>query len=198
MSFFKANDGNEWKVYFDGFLLAEIEKPIEKGGAGIDLADISAGGWAKIEIDSGAVGRVLAVVCREEAAARKIDSRSFAKTIRGGEVIDLARAALIAEGGDFFPRSEWSEILSNLQRRKIARDQAGAIQAAMAAMEGLSPEFRAGAMQALMEAAKEAAMAGIGLSNGPGDGNDSATGPDAIPLPPVTDDPGNAELTAVG
>jgi len=192
MSVFKDNSGNEWRVYFDAFLLADIQKE-----AGIDLADVSAGGWAKLETDAGAVGRVCAVVCREEIKAAKIDSRSFVRTIRG-EAIDLARAALIAEGGDFFPRSEWSEILSNLRRRKTARDQAETIQVAMAAMEGLSPEFRAGAMQALMEAAKEAATAGIGLPDGPGDGAASATGPDATPSPPATGSPGSAELTAVG
>ena len=105
MSVFKSSDGNEWRVYLDAFLLADIQKE-----TGIDLADVSAGGWAKIETDAGAVGRVLAVVCREEIAARTTDARSFARTIRG-ESIDLARAALIAEGADFFPRNEWSALL---------------------------------------------------------------------------------------
>jgi len=186
MSVFKSSDGNEWRLYLDAFLLSDIQKE-----TGIDLADVSAGGWAKLETDAGAVGRVLAVVCREEATTRKIDSRSFARTIRG-ETIDLARAALIAEGADFFPRSEWSAILSNLARRKVAREQAETIQAAMAAMEGLSPEFRAGAMQALIEAAREAATAGIGSPTGPASGDGSATGPAVTPLPPATDSPGPA------
>lgn len=192
MSFFRSSDGNEWRIFFDAFLLADVQKE-----TGIDLADVSAGGWAKLETDAGAVGRVIAVLCREEATARKIDSRSLVRTIKG-ESIDLARAALVAEGADFFPQSDWYVILSNLARRKTARDQAETIQAAMAAMEGLSPEFRAGAMQALMEAAREAATAGIASANGQASAAGSATGLDATPLPPATDSPEPAELTAVG
>ena len=192
MSVFRSNDGNEWRIYLDAFLLSDVQKE-----TGIDLADVSAGGWAKLETDAGAVGRVLTVLCREEIATKKMDSRSFVRTIRG-ESIDLARAALIAEGADFFPQSDWSALLSNLARRKVARDQAETIQSAMAAMEGMSPEFRAGAIQALMEAAREAATAGIASATGPASGDDSATGPDVTLSQLATDSPEPAELTAVG
>lgn len=196
MSVFRSSDGNEWRIYFDAFLLANIQKETD-----IDLADVSAGGWAKLETDAGAVGRVLAIVCREEATARKIDSRTFVRTIRG-EAIDLARAALIAEGADFFPPSEWSAILSNLARRKVARDQTENMQTALSMLGGMKPEEVVPLAEAFMrldELTKAKLVAEFSDSpNGQASTADSATGPGATPSPPVTDSQELAELTAVG
>ena len=66
--------------------------------------------------------RVLAVLCGEEIRARKLTSRAFARLVRG-DAIQRGRQALLDEGADFFPPTEWSEMLSNLKRRREARDQ---------------------------------------------------------------------------
>lgn len=190
MSVFKDSTGQEWRILFDAFALADVEKE-----TGVDLADVAAGGWQKVQTDSGVVGRILAVLCQDEIKARKLESRSFARLIRGA-AIDQARAALVAEGADFFPPSEWSAMLSNLAKRKTARDQAETMQAAMAALDGMTPEFRQGAMQALMEAATTAAREGI--SSSASLGNESVAGPDLTPLSVVTSEPVKSESAPEG
>jgi hypothetical protein len=185
MTSFKDRNNNEWPVYLDAFLLRDIAKE-----TGIDLADVSAGGWLKLETDSGVVGRVAAVICRDEIKARRMTAADFVKAMRG-TAIEAARQAITEEGADFFPPSEWSAIRSNLTKRTEAKEQAESLQAAMAAMEGMSPEFRLGAMQALREAMTEAATEGISSSKLA----DSAfvAGPEGILLTSATDGPGSAE-----
>jgi hypothetical protein len=177
--------GNDWQIVFDAFLLEDVAK-----ATGIDLADIAAGGWLQIETDSGALGRALAAVCRDEIKARNWTPAQFVKGVRGA-VIVAARDALREEAADFFPPSEWSAIRSNLAQRTSAREQAAGIQAAMAAMEGMSPDFRAGAMEALREAMAGAAMDGINSQRSTA--NPSASGPVGILSESVIDEPENAE-----
>jgi len=189
MAGFKDKGGNDWQVVFDAFLLDEVRK-----ATGIDLADIAAGGWLQIETDSGAVGRVLAAVCKDEIKARRWTPEQFAKGIRG-EAIEAGREALRVEAADFFPPSEWSAIRLNSGKRTQAREQAAEIQAAMSAMEGMSPDFRQGAMEALREAMASAATDGINSQRSTG--NQSASGLDGIPSESATDGPGNAEQRPV-
>jgi len=185
MSVFRDSSGQEWRVLLDAFALADVQKE-----TGVDLADIAAGGWAKIEADSGAVGRVLAVLCRDEIHARNLDPRSFARLIRGA-AIDQARAALVAEGADFFPPSEWSALRSNWTKRRTAKTQAETIQTALAALDGMTPEFREGAMRALTEALATAARDGINSSSSPAAA--SVAGPEPTPLSVVTSGPVKSE-----
>jgi hypothetical protein len=117
MSVFKDCNGDEWRVQLDAFCIADAKKE-----TGIDLADLSAGGWLAVATDASAVGRILAVVCGDEIRARKTTGRALAKLIRG-EGIKSGRAALLSEGADFFPLSEWSAIQSNLTKRKTASQQ---------------------------------------------------------------------------
>ena len=185
MASFKDSGGNEWQIYLDAFLLRDIQKE-----TGVDLADVSAGGWMQVETDSGALGRVLAIICREEIKSRRMTAEQFAKGIRG-RVIETGREALRTEAADFFPPSEWSAIRSNSTKRTKAKQDAEEIRAAMEAMEGMGPDFRAGAMQALQEAMKESATEGLfsGLSTG----KPSVSGPAAIPSTNAIDGPESAE-----
>ena len=177
--------GNDWQIVFDAFLLEDVTK-----ATGIDLADIAAGGWLQVETDSGALGRALAAVCRDEIKLRNWTPAQFVKGVRGA-VIEAARQALREEAADFFPPSEWSAIRSNLAQRTSARDQATSIQTAMAAMEGMSPDFRAGAMEALREAMTSAATDGINSQRSTS--SQSASGPVGILSESVTDEPENVE-----
>lgn len=124
MAVFKDTSGKEWRVYLDAFTIADAKKE-----TGIDLADLSAGGWQAIESDASAVVRVLAVVCAEEIARRKMTGRDFAKQMRG-KAIQEGREALAEEAADFFPPSEWSAIRDNLRKRT---SQAAQMEAAMVA-----------------------------------------------------------------
>ena len=117
MSVFRDVRGNEWQVQLDAFAIEEAKRE-----TGVDLADISAGGWFTIATDASAVGRVLAVLCGDEIRARKMTSRAFARLVRG-DAIQRGRQALLAEGADFFPPSEWSEIQSSLMKRKSSKAQ---------------------------------------------------------------------------
>ena len=117
MSVFRDANGAEWDIQLDAFGIEDVKRD-----TGIDLADISASGWLAVETDASAVGRVLAVLCGEQIRACKSNSRAFARLVRG-DAIQRGRQALLAEGADFFPASEWSAMLSNLKKRKATRDQ---------------------------------------------------------------------------
>jgi hypothetical protein len=180
MSVFRDSNGNEWRVALDAFTLDDVRKD-----AGVDLADLSAGGWATIETDAGAVVRVLAVVCRDEIKARNWNSREFAKGLRG-EAIQAGRAALLTEGADFFPVSEWSAIQSNWRKRKANLEQTTDMMTAaslLQAMSAMPPDMRAGAMAAIQEAIASQSSA---------DGGSAGT-PDATPEPVATGWPASAE-----
>ncbi len=117
MSTFRDIKGDEWQVQLDAFAIEEAKRE-----TGVDLADISAGGWFAIATDASAVGRVLAVLCGEEIRTCKLTSRAFARLVRG-EAIQRGRQALLDEGADFFPPTEWSEMQSSLTKRKSSKAQ---------------------------------------------------------------------------
>lgn len=190
MAVFTDTNGYEWRVGLDAFTLEDVRKD-----AGVDLADLSAGGWATIETDAGAVVRVLAVVCRGEIAARKWSSRDFAKGLRG-EAIQAGRAALLTEGADFFPQSEWSAIQSNLKKRMANQEQTADMATAaslLQAMSAMPPDMRAGAMQAIQEAIRSEATASRSSA-----GSGSAGGLGATPEPAATGWPVSAESIPAG
>ena len=117
MSVFRDAHGAEWDFQLDAFGIEDVKRE-----AGIDLADISASGWLSVETDASAVGRVLAVLCGEQIRACKSTSRAFARLVKG-EAITRGRQALLAEGADFFPAPEWSEMQSSLMKRKSSKAQ---------------------------------------------------------------------------
>jgi hypothetical protein len=104
--------GQEWRLEFDGFLLDRIEKE-----AGIDLADLSAGGLLAVERDAKALIRVLSVACEEQLKERRKPAAEFQKQIRK-DAITRAREAVMEALADFFPQSECSEMQSSLTTRK--------------------------------------------------------------------------------
>jgi hypothetical protein len=188
MSVFRSSDGNEWRICLDAFLLDEIKK-----STGIDLADLSAGGWWTLETDAGAVGRVLAIVCGDEVRARKIESRLFVRTIRGQAIAD-GRAALLSEGADFFPPSEWSAIQSSLEKRRTnqtATTDLTTLEPMLRAIALMPEDMRLGATEALREAIL---AAGTDTSSPALPDSVSAFGLDGIPLSFATDSPASAEL----
>ena len=109
VAIFRDAEGKEWQFSFDGFVLDEVKKT-----TGIDLADLSAGGWWTLETDAGAVGRVMATVVFLSGDTAR---RKMAAAIRGKSIV-AARDALVLEGADFFPQNEWFVIQSNLAKRR--------------------------------------------------------------------------------
>jgi hypothetical protein len=165
---FKDSTGNEWRLSFDAFLLDDLRKD-----TGIDLADIASGGWLKVETDSVALGRVAAVVCRDEIQQRGMTAAQFVKLLRG-DAINRFRQALAAEGADFFPQSEWSAIRKNLTTRKGSKTQAEQMRAAMDLMEemGMGRDAKAWAI-AQMETGAQ--LAREDMSSRKSSGSESAT-----------------------
>ena len=190
MSVFRDSNGDEWRVYFDAFALADVRKE-----TGIDLADITAGGWQVVETDAAAVGRILAVVCSDEIKARKMNGRQFSRLIRG-EAIEAGRNALIDEGADFFPRSEWSAIRANLQKRTKMAAQTEAIEAAKN-QTGLIPLLEA--FTRLPPNIQEKLLhTGGDTSSLISPDSESVAGPTEIQLPSAIDLPVSVDWTAVG
>lgn len=190
MAMFRDSTGEEWRVSFDAFTLADVRKE-----TGIDLADITAGGWHAVETDASAVGRILAVVCADQIKAAKITSREFVKRVRG-DTIEAGRKALIDEGADFFPRNEWSAIRANLSKRTKMAAQSEAIESAknqasliplLEAFTRLPPNIQERLLQT-----------GGDTSSLTSEESESAAGPTETLLPSAIDLQVSAELTAVG
>ena len=190
MSVFRDSNGDEWRIQFDAFTLADTKKE-----TGIDLADISAGGWQVVESDAAAVGRVLAVVCSEEIKSRKMTAKDFARKVRG-EAIQRGRDALVEEAVDFFPPSEWSAIRANLTKRtQAAQRMEAATMAAktteliplMEAFSKLSPEMQ-----------DKLLASGGAIPSSQSEVSESAFGPTSIPSIVATGSLESAEWSAVG
>lgn len=194
MAVFRDLNGDEWRIGLDAFVLEEVTKQ-----TGIDLADLSAGGWHRLETDAGACVRVLAVVCGEELRQRKMTTRQFGNAVRR-EVIEAGLQALLTEGADFFPPRRWSEIQSNLQTRQEAATGAKSLLQITMALESMPPEMRAAAATTVAEMIDQAAKDETAkATNSPTSlGNGSAVGPEVIPLRPVTDSPEPSELLPAG
>ena len=185
MSIFRDINGDEWRVSFDAFTLADVRKE-----TGIDLADVTAGGWQAVETDASVVVRILAVVCADEIKAQKMNGRQFARLVRG-EAIEAGRKALIDEGADFFPQSEWSAIRANLLKRtriaaqteaiETAKNQAGLIPL-LEAFTRLPPNIQEKLLQT-----------GGDTSSLISPDSESVVGPTEIQLPLPTDLPESAE-----
>ena len=190
MSVFKDSNGDEWRVYLDAFVLADTKKE-----TGIDLADITAGGWHAVATDASAVGRVLTVVCQDQIKAAKTTGRAFAGLVRG-EAIERGRQALLAEGADFFPASEWSAIRANSNKRtkqaaqseamEVAKNQANLIPL-LEAFTRLPPNIQ----ERLLASGGDTSL----LTS---EDNESAAGPTDTPSPSATDSLVSVELTAGG
>jgi hypothetical protein len=190
MSVFKDCNGDEWRVQLDAFAIADAKKE-----TGIDLADLSAGGWLAVATDASAVGRVLAVVCSEEIKSRKMTAKDFARKVRG-EAIQRGRDALIEEAVDFFPPSEWSAIRANLSKRtkqaaqseamEVAKNQANLIPL-LEAFTRLPPNIQERLLQS-----------GGDTSSLISEDNESAAGPTGTPSPSATDSLESAESPPVG
>jgi hypothetical protein len=196
MSVFKDFNGDEWRVMLDAFVIADAKKE-----TGIDLADLSAGGWLAVATDASAVGRVLAVVCGDEIRARKMNGRSFSRLIRG-EAIEAGRAALLSEGADFFPPNEWSAIRSNLTKRTAATRQSEAAKILVESPQTMQImdaflKLPKDIQLKLIEAKGEAdEIEDTDSPTSPGSG--SVGGPVDMPLTLPTDLLVSADLTAVG
>lgn len=181
MSTFSDALGQEWRVEFDGFLLDRIEKE-----AKVDLADLSAAGLLAVERDAKALIRVLAVACEEQLKERRKPAAEFQRQIRK-EAITRARGAVLEALADFFPQSEWSEMLSSLAKR---RDQPEMTPEQLTLATGflrMDPEVQREVMTLVREEIAEAGS----LRSLPEDG--SASTPDATPSTPVDDSPESAE-----
>ena len=116
MSIFKDALGQEWRLEFDGFLLDRVATE-----AKVDLADLSAGGLLVVERDAKALIRVLVAACAEQLKERRKSAEEFQRQIRK-DAITRARGAVLEALADFFPESEWSEMLSSLTKRKSQPD----------------------------------------------------------------------------
>jgi hypothetical protein len=186
MAKFLDGHGDQWVVAFDAFVLSDAKKD-----TGIDLADIAAGGWAVVETNSSDCVRVLASICSDEIKLRKMTARDFAKRMRG-EAITAGMEALREEAADFFPRSVWSAIRSNLQKRAQMAEQAQAGQMAMQTAE-LLPMLEAFSRLPPDIQDKLIASGGDTSSLTSDEASESVSGPVATPSSAATDLPGKSE-----
>ena len=187
MAVFKDSNGDEFRIDLDGFLIEDATKR-----TGINLADVSAGGYATLESDAGAVVRVLAVLCEDEIKRRNWTPRQFAKGVKK-DAIDRGRAAIWEAAADFFPANEWSAIQRNWATRKEsakATMEMETVAPLLTAISSLPPDLRAAAVEKLREAMQTAEET---TRSDASPDKTSATGPETIPLPSVTDSPERSE-----
>jgi hypothetical protein len=178
--------GQEWRVEFDGFLLDRIEKE-----AKVDLADLSAGGLLAIERDAKALIRMLAVACDEQLKERRKPAAEFQKQIRK-DAITRAREAVLEALADFFPQSEWSEMQLRLTTRKNQPEMTPEQVLLANNLMKMTPELQREWMGLIRDG-----MTGGGNSPSSA-GEESASGPAAMPSTLADDSPESAESAPKG
>jgi hypothetical protein len=174
--------GQEWSVEFDAFLLDRIRKATE-----IDLADCAASGLLAVERDVTALVNVLLVACDDQIKAKRKSPAEFQKQIRK-DAITRARGALMEALADFFPESEWSEMLSSLMTRKNQPEISPEQLQLAAGFLKMDPEVQRDVMSLIQQE-----MAGGNSPYLPGD--ESASDLDAVPPSPADDSPESVAST---
>lgn len=189
MARFRDTSGTEWTVELDAFVLDAIRSALS-----IDLADVSAGGYARLDNDIDLV-KVVALCCEQPF-------RQMAKTVRK-HAISAARKAVMEAARDFFPTSEWSEMQSALQATKDQKTTRKTMAAEMARaapllemISQLPPAMQEGAIQELQKAIREAGGDGMSLERL--QALTSASDQDSKPSKPATDSPASAESVPAG
>ena len=181
MSKFSDHSGQAYQFEFDGFLLDRVDKE-----AGVDLADLSAGGLFAIERDVKALCRVLVVVCDEQCKEMGKSPAVFIKQIRK-DAITRAREAVLEALADFFPGSEWSAMQSSLTKRKSQPEMTSEELQLAAGFMKMDPDVQKDVMGMILQ---EMAEAGSLPSSPEGE---SAPDPVVTPPTPADDSPESAE-----
>lgn len=147
MSSFNALN-RDWTIRFDGLLLDELRTAHD-----IDLADITAESWLKLEMDQATLCKAVCFLCREQLDAAKLDARALAGALTG-ETAEAALQSLWAAASFFFRPKLWSALQSALSQRKAMEE----LKPLLAMIETLPAGMREAAMGQLT--AKMEAMAG--------------------------------------
>lgn len=181
MATFEDVTGQKWEVEFDGFLLDKIEKQAQ-----VNLADLRAGGLFAVVCDAKALIRVLAVACADQAREQGKSVDEFQKKIRR-DAITQAREAVLEALADFFPASEWSEIQSNLTKRKNQPEMTPEQLTLAAGFLKMDPEVQKEVFEMIRQESE-----GLGNLESSED-EESVTGPDATRETPVSNSQENVE-----
>jgi len=185
MAKFTDTSGREWKVEFDGLLLDEVRQ-----ATGVDIADLSAGGFFRLGEHIPTRVKVLAVLCAEERAERKLTEREFSKAI-SGKTLDYSLDAIVSAAQNFFPPKTWSEMQSRWNQQKaFSQDWRANVQPLL--MQLNAPEMPQAMRDAIMAALTEM-MGNIGSRDL--EKLMSAGGQAAQPPNAASDSPENAEST---
>ena len=178
---FQDAQGRQWSIELDGLLLDDVLRETD-----IDLADLAAGGLAKIDEHAPSLVRVLCVLCGEQIKNQKLTPRDFAKAIRG-ECLTSAVQAVEVAVEDFFPKSTWSAVQSRLsEQKKFSQDWMGLRPLLRKLNE---PDTPRSVQDAVMAALAEV-MQGIDLQSLTA--ATSAGGPEGTPPTSAADSPGSA------
>lgn len=181
MGKFTDHQGLGYQFEFDCFLLDRVYKE-----AGVDLADLSAGGLLAVERDAKALGRVLVVVCGDQIKERGKTHAEFIEQIRK-EALTRARGAVMEALADFFPASEWSAMRSALKNRKNQPEMSPKDLELATGFLKMDKEVQKDVMSVVQQ--EMAARGNLALS--PED--KSVPAPDTTPPTPADDSPESAE-----
>lgn len=184
---FKDNQDRRWKIEFDAFLLDDVYSE-----TGIDLADMSASGYAQIGNNIRPLVKVLVELLRHQLKAEGVSPAEFNRSVNG-EVAEEAFHAIMGAAENFFQPSQWSGLRSNLKTQEEIRTAKAMAEAMgdanqliemMAAYGRLPKELRE-------QVAREAGATDSDLREL--EKVMSAGGQDAMPAKPATSSPAKSE-----
>lgn len=142
---FRDHSGKTWKINFDVIVLDEVRQE-----TGVDLVDLSAGGFSEVDRDVIKIAKVVTVLCRDQLKESGVDERAFMRSLKGNDFA-LAFEALLKAAENFFPKKLWSEILSRLKEMQTTNAEVMEMAPGLAAMKYLPESMQAAAMEAMAD-----------------------------------------------
>lgn len=126
MPSFKDINSRVWKIDFDGLLLSDLRTEHK-----IDLADVTAETYVKLERDDALLTVALCFLCGEQIKDAKLTAKEFAGLLRG-QVLADAMAAIWEAAKLFFRPKVWSALQSAYNQRQEAQEKWDTLRPAMA------------------------------------------------------------------
>lgn len=145
MPSFRDAAGREWAIRFDGLLLGSLRDEHK-----IDLADVTAGEYVRLENDAASLVRAVCHLCRDQLAAQRLTASQLAEQIVG-QAIDDAFAAVWSAAQLFFPPRRLSELQSSFTTAKDAASNWAKVGPMVKLLDQLPADMRDTVMESVAE-----------------------------------------------
>lgn len=120
---FTDESGDSWRVNVTIGKVKDVRQRVnDSAGKSVDLFEFVNDNLAyRLFVDPVLFGEILWILCKEEAAGRKIEKEAFLDRLTG-ETLEAAEAAFVEAFVDFFPKAQRGQVEKIVQTAREFRE----------------------------------------------------------------------------